>query len=422
MEISKLYEIWKRHSAIATDSRKIVKGSIFFALRGEHFNGNLYAGKSLESGAAYVVVDDPTICISADDRYLLVNDVLETLQLLANFHRRCLKIPVLAITGSNGKTTTKELCRDVLSKKFKTFATIGNYNNHIGVPLTLLSVTSDIEFLIVEMGANHQGEINELCKIAEPDYVMITNIGKAHLDGFGGLEGIKIGKSEMYRFAALHHSKIFINANDEVLMSLLPANADLVTYEASKMINLVSDEPTLTLEYKNEVLSTKLYGAYNMPNIAFAIFVGEYFGVAASDIISGISSYIPDNNRSQMTMLGTNRIIRDAYNANPSSMKLSLESFNKLKGKKVIVLGDMLELGTYAVHEHKLIIEFAENLDFQEMIFIGKNFLTAGLGKKGRYFEDVVEARDYFNTQQFTNTNILLKGSRGIAVEKILEN
>lgn len=420
MDIELLYTVWLEARAISTDSRKIVVGSIFFALRGDRFDGNTFATQALELGASYVVVDDESVVVSGDKRYIVVEDVLTSLQQLANKHRSTLSIPVLALTGSNGKTTTKELARNVLSKKFKTHATEGNLNNHIGVPLTILSTPDDAQFLIVEMGANHQGEIDLLCQIAAPNYGMITNIGKAHLEGFGGVEGIKKGKSEMYRYLAQHGGKIFINSDDNVLMSLLPEKVKTIQYEVQTLLNLIDAEPTLKLDYRNVQVTTQLYGTYNLPNIAFAICVGEYFGLEQAEIIEAISEYTPDNNRSQILKIDTNIIIKDAYNANPSSMVLSIESFSKILGPKVVVLGDMLELGEYAPSEHQKIIDLVNDKDFIDVIFIGHQFCSAGMRKRGNYFENTDLARLYFHTKNYKNITILLKGSRGISVEKIL--
>jgi UDP-N-acetylmuramoyl-tripeptide--D-alanyl-D-alanine ligase len=420
MESSVLYSIWKQNRKISTDSRSIIVGSIFFALRGDNFNGNLYAAEALEKGASYAVIDDNNIHVRTDDRYIIVEDVLKSLQQLANQHRKTLNIPVLGITGSNGKTTTKELVRDVIATKYKTFATKGNLNNHIGVPLTILSVNDDIEFLIVEMGANHQGEIAALCEIAEPNFAMITNIGKAHLEGFGGIEGVKKGKSEMYRYVSQHHGQIFINDDDAALLSLLPSDSNLISYSANKNVNIIQEEPYLGFEFEGRIVNTKLYGLYNRANIGFAIAAGIYFGVNGDDICNAIANYSPENNRSQVQIIGTTTVIRDAYNANPTSMRLSLESFAKMHGRKIVVIGDMLELGEYSLEEHKSIIELSESLKFDDMIFIGKQFLNAK-SDTGNYFIDVDEARNYFKTCNIENTTILLKGSRGISVEKILD-
>ncbi|MBK8625553.1 MAG: UDP-N-acetylmuramoyl-tripeptide--D-alanyl-D-alanine ligase [Saprospiraceae bacterium] len=421
MEISKLYHIWKRNRIISIDSRNVSDSCMFFALRGDKFNGNEYAEIALQNGAAYVVVDDKDLVKQNDKRYILVQNVLDTLQQLANHHRRQLNIPVLAITGSNGKTTTKELLREVISKKYITLATKGNLNNHIGVPLTLLSVQDDIEFLIVEMGANHQGEIDALCQIAEPTFALITNIGKAHLEGFGGVEGIKKGKSEIYKYVNKRNGQIFLNSDDQILSSLIPENSNIIPYSSEQLVNLVQEEPFIIFELEGCNVKTNLYGTYNKPNIAFAIAAGFFFGVQKQEICNAISSYIPDNNRSQLQKIGNTTYIKDAYNANPTSMRLSIESFAKLKGKKIIILGDMLELGEFSLYEHTQIIELTTTFKFEDIIFIGKNFMDAKSQNPGHYFNNVEEARNYFKGCNIENTTILLKGSRGIAVERIIE-
>lgn len=419
MDIKQLYEIYLNHPSVSTDTRKISKGGIFFALKGDHFDGNKYALKALELGVAYAVVDDRGI--GNDHRLIFVNDTLSVLQDLAKYHRKQLNIPVLSITGSNGKTTTKELCREVLKQKYKVKATIGNLNNHIGVPLTILDTKSDIEFLIVEMGANHQREIDLLCNIADPDYMMITNIGKAHLEGFGGLEGVKIGKSEMYKYAHDHRKKVFLNTDDKVLTELITEETFTIEYSSNELLKVKSDEPYLHLIYGDKDLNTNLYGAYNLSNIAFAVKLGEYFGIDKDSIIKGISNYQPENNRSQLEIIGTNTFIKDAYNANPNSMKLSLESFGKLNAtSKVIVLGDMLELGEFTSVEHREILKLAQSLDLTEMILVGKNFYREKNDFEGVYFEEISAAREYFRSKNIQNSTILLKGSRGISVESIL--
>lgn len=421
MHITNLYKIWKQNPSISTDSRNISQNCMFFALRGDNFNGNLYAADALKNGAAYAIIDDKTLHINTDDRYILVDDVLTTLQKLANFHRKCLNIPVLAITGSNGKTTTKELVRDVLSKKYKTYATIGNLNNHIGVPLTLLSVMDDIEMLVVEMGANHQGEIAMLSEIAEPNFAMITNIGKAHLEGFGGVEGIMKGKSELYIHTAKTNGHIFINTDDAILCSLLPQQSNVIEYAADNLVKIVQEEPCLIFEYESRLVHTKLYGAYNKPNIAFAIAVGRYFDIEIELILDALSAYTPSSNRSQVENIGSTVIIKDAYNANPSSMQLSIESFAKKPGKKIVILGDMLELGEYSHQEHKNVIELVSQLGFDEVLFVGPHFIDAAT-PFGNYFKDIKEASIYFKALDLENTSILLKGSRGIGVERILDS
>jgi len=419
MEIDQLYNIYKQHPEICIDSRKINEGCLFFALKGETFDGNQFASVALLSGAAYAIIDDPEK--NKSDKCILVTSVLECLQELASYHRKHLNIPVLAITGSNGKTTTKELCRDVLQKKFNTKATFGNLNNHIGVPLTILGTTSAVEFLIVEMGANHQGEIDFLCKIANPTYVFITNIGKAHLEGFGGVEGIKIGKTEMYRYAAKNNGKIFLNLDDEILTTMAPPGSTIIGYSSSDLVKIIEVQPFLTFSYSEIIVHTKLYGSYNQPNIAFSIAAGNYFGVETKDIVMALEAYEPENNRSQITQVGTNTIIKDAYNANPSSMKLSIDSFYKMHGSnKVLVLGDMLELGEFAEFEHRQIIDLTKTLGFQNSIFVGENFMKVKDMFHGKYFKHIDEAREYFKNKNFTQALILLKGSRGISVEKII--
>ena len=419
MDINQLYEIYLKSPNVCTDTRKISDSCLFFALKGDRFNGNEYALKALELGASFAIVDDKTI--KNDSRLIFVNDVLATLQELARYHRLQLNIPVLGITGSNGKTTTKELSREVIKQKYKVKATIGNLNNHIGVPLTILDTSSDIEFLIVEMGANHQGEIDLLCKIALPDYVMITNIGKAHLEGFGGFEGVKLGKSEMYKFANNFDKKIFLNKDDSVLTSLIPSDSEIISYSGSQMLSIISEEPFLKLRYNDQEIATNLYGSYNLSNIAFAIKLGEYFSVDQDMIVKGIADYRPDNNRSQLEIINGNTVIKDAYNANPNSMKLSLESFAKVNASsKLVVLGDMLELGEFSQTEHKEILTLVESLGIKEAIYVGENFYKEKEGFNGAFYKKIEDAREFFKIKGYQNYYILLKGSRGISVESIL--
>ena len=419
MDINQLYEIYLKNPNVCTDTRKISDNCLFFALKGDRFNGNEYALKALELGASFAIVDDRTLI--TDSRLIFVNDVLTTLQELARYHRLQLNIPVLGITGSNGKTTTKELSREVIKQKYKVKATIGNLNNHIGVPLTILDTSSDIEFLIVEMGANHQGEIDLLCKIALPDYVMITNIGKAHLEGFGGFEGVKLGKSEMYKFANNFDKKIFLNKDDSVLTSLIPSDSEIISYSGSQMLSIISEEPFLKLRYNDKEIATNLYGSYNLSNIAFAIKLGEYFSVDQDMIVKGIAGYRPDNNRSQLEIINGNTVIKDAYNANPNSMKLSLESFAKVNASsKLVVLGDMLELGEFSQTEHKEILTLVESLGIKEAIYVGENFYKEKEGFNGAFYKKIEDAREYFKIKGYQNYYILLKGSRGISVESIL--
>lgn len=421
MEIQDLYIRWKESIGITTDSRKVEPGQIFFALKGDNFDGNAYAMAALNQGASWVVVDNPSLAQEQDPRIVIVEDVLTTLQLLARHHRDQLNIPILAITGSNGKTTTKELTRDVLLSKYRILATRGNLNNHIGVPLTVLSITDEIELAIIEMGANHQGEIDLLCKVANPDYGIITNIGKAHLDGFGGMEGIKKGKSELYRYLSAHGGTIFLNEEDEILKSLVPAGGAVVPYRPSDILQARDDHDLISYESNGNLYHTQLYGAYNINNIAFAIAAGRYFNVPEDQIHLAITCYKPGNNRSQLFEYQNNHIILDAYNANPSSMKASIESFVKMGGEQVIVLGDMFELGAYAKEEHAAVLALIDNYVFVDKIFIGAAFLSVSQGHSGHFFKDIDTAKAYFRNCHFHNKNILLKGSRGIAVERILE-
>lgn len=405
---------------IATDTRKLQFGQMFFALKGDNFDGNKFVNVALEMNASYVVTDDPIFAQSEDVRIINVSNVLDTLQDLARYHRDKLDIPVLGITGSNGKTTTKELTRDVLSKKYRVLATVGNLNNHIGVPLTVLSIDETIEFAIIEMGANHQNEIDMLCHIAKPNYCMITNIGKAHLDGFGGVEGIKKGKSELYRFVASTNGYIFVNEEDKVLNELKPDFANLILYRSSEILQLADDHEMLIYMSNEKLCITHLYGTYNLSNIAFAIACGRYFGVEETSIHEAISSYIPGNNRSQILNYKGNRIILDAYNANPSSMKASIESFVKLGGDQVVVIGDMFELGEYSKEEHLHLMDLIETYSFTDVIYIGNIFYSLSSGRPGHFFKHTDEAKLYFNNQNYQDKTILLKGSRGIAVERIL--
>lgn len=407
--------------SVSTDSRKIKSGDIYFALKGSNFDGNKYALNALEHGAVIAVVDDKDVA-SKDSRCFLVNDVLISLQNLAKEYRSLFDVPVLAITGSNGKTTTKELVACVISKKFNPLVTFGNLNNHIGVPLTLLNAKAYNDFFIIEMGANHQGEIRELCEIANPNYGLITNIGKAHLEGFGGIEGVKKGKSELYKNLEVENGLVFLNTDDSVLISLVTKNQKCEHYNISSELTIISIEPFLTLKWKGKTLSTQLFGEFNISNIGAAIKVGQYFGVGEDDIIEAISQYVPSNNRSQVKKIGTNNIILDAYNSNPSSLKASLTSFFK-GGKlsnKIIVIGDMLELGNKTEEEHEGILQWIASFAINRKIYIGSNFYQFRDHFQGEFFQTVEDAKNAFNLDNINESEIFLKGSRGVAVEKLL--
>lgn len=420
-DITALYDLFCMSSDVVIDSRKVREKSLFFALKGAHIDGNEFALEAVAKGAVAAVVDKPSLKNKAQCFY--VEDVLAALQQLSEFHRNTFSFPVIGLTGSNGKTTTKELIRDVLAKKYSVQATQGNLNNHIGVPLTILSVRTPLDFLIVEMGANHQGEIDFLSRIAQPDFGLITNIGKAHLEGFGGPEGVKKGKSELYRHLAQYRKIIFINGEDQVLDSLVPAGyANVVEYYPSKMMKVVKTHPTLSLILDQFQIDSHLFGQYNLYNIAAATCIGLYFHVPAKEIAQAISEYIPDNNRSQIIKWGSNTVIRDAYNANPSSMQFSIENFAKSNFKnKILIIGDMYELGEYAEEEHRKILELVTKDQWHMCIFIGKYFYNCRNSYPYLFFETLEEAKMAFHEKNIEQSAILLKGSRGIALEKLLE-
>ena len=422
MNIEQLYKLFLQFPTISTDTRKITKDCLFFALKGDNFNGNSYAKQALEKGAAFAIVDEKEY--ANENHIILVDDTLKSLQELASFHRKQSKAKVISLTGSNGKTTTKELINAVLSTNYKTIATVGNLNNHIGVPLTLLSIKEDTEIAIVEMGANHQKEIEFLCQIVEPDYGYITNFGKAHLEGFGGLEGVIKGKSELYDFLFQHNSFIFFNADDIIQLSKL--NSHIKKYGFSQhnsqyyTIKLISADPFVKIEFENYSINSKLIGAYNFVNCCAAIIMGKYFNVSLENIKKGIESYVPANNRSQIMEKNGHQIILDAYNANPSSMKVALENFNHLNvSPKIAFLGDMFELGETAPEEHQAIADLATSMNFDDTFFIGKNFVKTKNNKKTfKTFEDLAS---YLKANPLQKSNLFIKGSRGMALERILE-
>jgi UDP-N-acetylmuramoyl-tripeptide--D-alanyl-D-alanine ligase len=433
--IQKLYSIFQAYPSVCTDTRDIKKDSIFFALKGGNFNGNQFAEQALSSGCAYAVIDEEQY--KKDDRYIVVDNVLSTLQLLAKHHREQLKIPVMGITGSNGKTTTKELLNAVLSKKYRVLATKGNLNNHIGVPLTLLSINEKDEIAIIEMGANHQGEIAMLCAIAGPDFGIITNIGKAHLEGFGGIEGVKRGKSELYRYIQNFQGKVFVHGDDEVLSDLSSGN-DRITYGTKKLYDIVgsmsekNDTEFISFQWatrynaanlkNSELVNTQLVGVYNYYNLLCAACVGNYFKVEDAHINAALREYTPSNNRSQLQKTKHNTLILDYYNANPSSMSLALENFASLHHQhKMVILGDMLELGDESAKEHQEIINLLEQRDIDNILLVGPLFMEAGKGSKAKAFASSEEALRYLTEHPVKDTAILIKGSRGIRLEKVLE-
>lgn len=424
---AQLYSLFLNHPFIITDTRKLIKGGIFFALKGGNFNGNKFALQALNEGAAYAVIDED-LQIN-DDRLLMVDDVLKALQDLATYHRVQTKIPVLAITGSNGKTTTKELIATVLSKKFNVNYTHGNLNNHIGVPITLLSITSENNFAVVEMGANHQKEIELLASIAQPDFGLITNIGKAHLEGFGGIEGVKKGKGELYQNLIANHKLIFIQKNSDDLCDLLSNYSHFISYGSMSDFD-VCGQATSGSEYLNVAIEkpfdisiqTNLTGNYNLQNVLAAVAVGNHFGVAAIDIKEAIENYQPSNQRSQIIRKDHATIVLDAYNANPSSMQVALENFNKsFDGYKIIALGEMLELGNESMEEHQRIGQLIKEINPQQLILVGNNFKAVATSLNANYFENSEQATTWLKANLPTNYSILIKGSRGSKMEKLME-
>lgn len=416
---------------ITTDTRQVEKGSIFFALKGDNFDANEFAISAIEQGCLYAVVDQPNFANGTS--ILLVEDVLDTLQNLAKMHRSHLKIPVIGITGSNGKTTNKELIHAVLSKKFNTYATKGNLNNHIGVPLTVLKIHKEHEIAIVEMGANHQGEIAMLSDICDPDFGLITNIGKAHLEGFGGEEGIKIGKSELYKYIEKKNGKIFINGNDPVLIEL-SSSIDKVYFGENNTFDiygeLANNSEFVELKWNTTgnaldnmpLIRTHLFGHYNFVNVICAICIGNYFGVEKHLINEAISNYLPEMNRSQVKKTSTNTLILDAYNANPSSMMLAIKHFVRQPfPNKFVVLGDMFELGDYSYQEHKLILDELFSHPEVKCLLVGTHFNQFKNDYLGFSFcENINLAQNFIENNKIAEFTILIKGSRGIALEKLV--
>ena len=423
--IEKLFELFQHCNGVTIDTRNISAGEMFFGLKGSNVNGNEFAQKALDNGAICCVVDDENYVI--DHHCILVEDSLIALQDLAKRYRSTFQFPVLAITGTNGKTTTKELITKVLSAKYITSATKGNLNNHIGVPLTLLSVKKDCEFAIIEMGANHQKEIEFYCSIADPDFALITNIGKAHLEGFGGIEGVLKAKSELYQYVMEKQGILFVNSGQHLLDEIIRDYKMVVKYGFKENDYLTGKilllDEFASVEVDDEIqIHSNLVGNYNAENILAAACVGKYFDVGYSDIKSAIEDFYPENNRSELKEIGGNYFILDAYNANPSSMKAALENFHHLKAeKKIVLIGDMLELGEFSESEHKEILQIALGYKFDTIVTIGPEFLkhkTSGIIQ----FMNSYEAKEWFNEQQFNGATILLKGSRGMQLEKVINN
>jgi UDP-N-acetylmuramoyl-tripeptide--D-alanyl-D-alanine ligase len=417
MEISELYKIYRSNPIICTDTRKIKKGSLFFALKGKSFNGNKFAAKAIREGCSFAIIEEKEYL--ANNKFILVDDVLKTLQDLAKHHRRKLSIPVLGITGSNGKTTSKELIYSVLQSSLNCYATKGNLNNHIGVPLSVLEITNKHEIAIIEMGANHKKEIKFLCDIAEPTHGTITNIGSAHLQGFKNLQGVIDTKNELYNFIKKNNGSLFVNTDDKILVNL-SKNIKTTTYGISSKLDtsIISNTPFLNVLWDQEVIKSRLIGEYQFYNISLAICIGNYFNISKKNIKSAIEDYIPKNNRSEMTKTDNNIIIMDAYNANPSSMEAMLDSFAKQDYQnKLCILGDMLEMGDFSDKEHAKIIKTCQKLEL-EALFVGEAF--SKLNNKA--FKNLADLKIFIKKYPINNKTILLKGSRGIGLENLVSS
>jgi UDP-N-acetylmuramoyl-tripeptide--D-alanyl-D-alanine ligase len=425
MDLNQLYSIYQQYPSVQTDTRKLRKGDLFFALKGEKFNGNAFAQQAIEGGAAYAIIDEKEFVIPG--KTILVTNVLDTLQQLAHHHRQQFSIPFLAITGSNGKTTTKELIHAVLSSSYKTYTTEGNLNNHIGIPLIILKIKSDAQMAVIEMGANHIGEIASYCKIVLPTHGIITNCGKAHLEGFGGIEGVRKGKGELYDHLRANGGIAFVMNDYDYLREMSKGISKVYTYgtqDADLTGVIIRHEPFLEVKINKgadlPVLKTQMIGDYNLPNILAAVAIGNFFHVPAEKIKSAIEKYIPSNSRSQLIKKGNTTIILDAYNANPSSMKLAIENFAKMQAaKKVLLLGAMAELGMQSHQEHQSIVELIQQYNWTDVALVGGDFLT--ISHPFRKFQNAEEAKHWYRQQNFDNCTLLIKGSRSMQMEKILD-
>ena len=427
--IESLYQHYLKQPLICTDTRTITKDCLFFALKGDNFDGNAFALDALKQGAAFAIIDD--VQLATHEKCILVSDVLKSLQDLAIHHRKQLTIPVIGLTGSNGKTTTKELINAVLAEKYKTFATKGNLNNHIGVPLSILSLTHEVEIAVIEMGANHQKEIEMLCEIVQPTHGLITNVGMAHLEGFGGFEGVKKGKGELYTYIKKTNGFAFVYRDNPYLIEMsMVANLNKVIFYGTAKENFISGElvntdPLIELKWENNTetfnVKVNLTGTYNFENVLTAICIGNFFEVTPDGINKGLANYFPNNNRSQLTKGKYNRVICDFYNANPSSMKAALINLKALSGNhKTVIIGDMFELGDEAVEQHQNMVSLANEFNFEEQIFIGENFFKLKDQFRGNFFETLDEASTFLIENTIKDSLVLLKGSRGMALEQLL--
>ncbi len=428
MSIEEIYKLFKKYPVISTDSRNVPQDALFFALKGENFNGNRYGSYALDNGAAYAVIDEAEYKIS--DRFILVNNVLSALQQLATYHRLELGIPIISITGTNGKTTTKELTTAVLSKKFRVCATKGNLNNHIGVPLTLLSMDETTEIGVVEMGANHPGEIAELCNIALPDFGLITNVGKAHLEGFGSFEGVKKTKGELYRFIHERGGKIFRNMSNTHLAEMAE-DTETIGYRTGREGSgiegeVINSSPVLVFKAKFPkgwlYIKTNLAGGYNLENAMAAVCIGTYFKIDPLEISNALESYVPSNNRSQFIQTGNNQVLMDAYNANPSSMEAALDNFQTFDApQKAVILGDMFELGQSSLEEHQKIADKLAAMDLSMILLTGREFSRCKVKSDIRTFENNELLINYLEDMNPKGYLFLIKGSRGMKLERVAE-
>ena len=425
MKLEQLHQLFLESSGVSTDTRNIKQNALFFALKGVNFNGNTFAHQALESGAKYVVIDE--VVSPANERFILVDNVLETLQALANFHRKHLGLPIIALTGSNGKTTTKELIHAVLKPHFKTVATVGNLNNHIGVPLTLLSMTVATEIGIVEMGANHAKEIAMLCEIAQPNIGYITNFGKAHLEGFGSEQGVVKAKSELYDYLKANSGIIILNSDDPKQVAQVGAYDRIYTFsealETAVNVKLTATQPFLSLALQNITINTNLVGNYNVYNCAAALAIGTHYKLTPLQLKEGIEAYVPANNRSQIIQQHSNEILLDAYNANPSSMEVALDNFKSIQNsQKIAILGDMFELGTTTSKEHLEVVNQAIATKGCVFYFVGTHFFEQKTDHpKLQFFETFQDLQLHLEQSTISNTSVLIKGSRGMALERVLE-